>query len=503
MTQERRASIKKLPTGVPGLDLVLGGGLPEFSFTLIAGEPGTGKTTLAQQFLFENATPELTALYFTVLGEPAVKMLRYQQQYTFFDPRKVDESIRFVNLTDDVLERGLEGVLERIVHEVKESGAAFVVVDSFRSLVRATDPGNATAPPELQKFVERLAVHLTTWEVTSLLVGEYEDAGRRGNGVFTIADSILSLSQASDNNSVVRKLQVVKVRGQAQMPGLHTFRITDDGLQVFPRLSLAVDEKERETPIGRAATGVAGLDEMMGGGIPVGDSVLIVGPTGTGKSVLATQFIAEGVRRGEPGVLVVFEEHPKEYLYRAEGLGFELGDMVREGKLEALYLRPLDLSPDETLHEIREAVRRVGAKRVVIDSMSGFELALAPTFRTDFREALYRLVGALTGVGITVITTMEAAQSHEEVRFTPNVISFLADDLVSFRYIEVERALKKVVAVVKMRGSQHSKEYREYEITDSGIAIVGNLDGYVGRISGAPYLATWEYPGGRPSEPSP
>jgi len=499
MTQERKASIEKLPTGVPGLDLVLGGGLPEYSFTLIAGEPGTGKTTLAQQFLFENATPEQTGLYFTVLGEPAVKMLRYQQQFTFFDSRKVDESVRFMNLTDDALERGLEGVLERIVQEVKASGATFVVVDSFRSLVRAT--ATIAAPTDLQNFVERLAVHLTTWEVTSLLVGEYEHADKRGNAVFTIADSILWLSQAPDNNSVVRKLQVVKVRGQAQMPGLHTFRITDDGLQVFPRLSLAVGGQKRETPSGRATTGVAGLDEMMGGGIPVGDSVLIVGPTGTGKSVLATQFIAEGVRRGEPGVLVVFEEHPKEYLHRAEGLGFELSEMVREGKLEALYLRPLDLSPDETLYEIREAVRRVGAKRVVIDSMSGFELALAPTFRADFREALYRLVGALTGVGITVITTMEAAQSHEEVRFTPNVISFLADDLVSFRYIEVERALKKVVAVVKMRGSQHSKEYREYEITDHGIEIGGDLDGYVGRISGAPYLATWEYVSGLPQPP--
>src|SRR5690606_25650404 len=143
------------------------------------------------------------------------------------------------------------------------------------------------------------------------------------------------------------KIQVVKVRGQAQMPGLHTFRITDAGLQVFPRLSLAVSEEERETPSGRAATGVAGLDEMMGGGIPTGDSVLVAGPSGAGKSVLATQFIAEGGNMGEAGVLVVFEEHPKEYLHRADGLGFGLQEMIEDGKLEALYLRPLDLSPDE------------------------------------------------------------------------------------------------------------------------------------------------------------
>jgi circadian clock protein KaiC len=487
MSQGKKVVIKKLPSGVPGLDLILGGGVPEGSFNLIAGAPGTGKTTLAQQFVFENATTECTALFFTVLGEPAVKMLRHQQQYTFFDPEKVDESIRFVNLGDDAIEGGLEGALERIIEEVEKSGAGIVVVDSFRSLTDALQ-ADSVAPSRIPGVLQRLAMQLTTWQVTSFLVGEYEEGDRSGNPVFTIADTIIWLEQAPDNNSIVRKLQVGKIRGQAPMPGLHTYRITDGGLQVFPRLSLAVDEQERETPTGRASTGVPGLDEMMGGGIPTGDSVLVAGPSGSGKSVLATQFIAEGGKQGEPGVLVVFEEHPKEYLYRADGLGFKLREMIDQRTLEALYLRPLDLSPDETLHEIREAVKRVGAKRVVIDSMSGFELALAPTFRADFRESLYRLVGALTGVGITVLTTMEVTQGQDELRFTPNVISFLADDLISLRYVEVERELKKVAAVVKMRGSQHSKAYREYEITEGGFVVGGDLDGYTGRISGAPVL---------------
>jgi circadian clock protein KaiC len=491
MNQGQGVVIKKLPSGVSGLDIILGGGVPEGSFNLVAGPPGTGKTTLAQQFVFENATPERTALFFTVLGEPAVKMLRHQQQYTFFDAGKVGESIRFVNLSDDAIERGLEGALERIIEEVERSGASFVVVDSFRALTHALPAGSA-APSKVPGVLQRLAMHLTTWQVTSFLVGEYEDVDLTGNPVFTIADTIVWLAQAADNNSIVRKLQVVKIRGQAPMPGLHTYRITDGGLQVFPRLSLVVDEHERETPTGRAATGVPGLDEMMGGGIPTGDSVLVAGPSGSGKSVLATQFIAEGGKHGDAGVLVVFEEHPKEYLHRADGLGFKLRDMIEAGTLEALYLRPLDLSPDETLHEIREAVKRVGAKRVVIDSMSGFELALAPTFRADFRESLYRLVGALTGVGITVLTTMEVTQGHDEFRFTPNVISFLADDLISLRYVEVDRELRKVLAVVKMRGSQHSKAYREYEITEQGFVVGGDLDGYAGRISGAAVLTKQE-----------
>ncbi len=483
----KRVVIRQLATGVPGMDAVLGGGIPEYSFNLVAGEPGSGKTTLAHQLMFANATPVCPALYFTILGEPAVKMLRYQQQYTFFDLDLVGDAIRFVNLTDDVRERGLAGVLARIVAEVEASSPCLVVVDSFRSLIRVPH-GAPDAGHELRSFVQQLALHLTSWQVTSFMVGEYLPVERESDAVFTIADSILWLSQEVDRNSVVRKLQVVKVRGQGPMPGLHTFKITEDGVRVFPRISLPMREEDRTTPRGRVSTGVKALDEMMGGGIPRGDSVLITGPSGSGKSVLATQFIAEGATHGEPGVLVVFEEHPKEYVHRAHELGFPLEKMVEKGMLEVMYLRPLDLSPDETLFEIRAAAERVGAQRVVIDSMSGFELALAPTFRTDFRESLYRLVGALTGVGITVLTTMEIIQESSELRFTPNVVSFLADVLVLLRYVESEGWMKKVMTIAKMRGSQHSKAFREYDITERGFEVGGGLEGFHGSISGAPYL---------------
>lgn len=487
MSNGEKLDLKLLRTGVPGLDDVLGGGIPEYSFNLIAGEPGSGKTTLAHQIMFSNATPKRPALYFTVVGEPPLKMLRYQQQYSFFDASMVGESVKLVSLTDELMANGLEGVLARIVAEVDEHNPSTVVVDSFRTLVN-TVSGLGTGESDLQTFVQRLALHLASWQVTSFLVGEYGREERESSAVFTIADGIIWLSQELDRNSVVRKLHIVKVRGRATMPGLHTFRITDDGLRVFPRISIKRPEGDRVVERGRLSTGVPALDEMMGGGIPAGDSILVAGPSGAGKSVLATQFISAGAAVGEPGVLIVFEEHPKEYLFRAQELGFGVDEMIGKGLLEAIYLRPLDLSPDETLHEIREAVSRVGAKRVVIDSLSGFELALAPTFRADFRESLYRLIGALTGVGITVLTTMELGQDETQLRFTPNVISFLADDLIMLRYVEVERQLRKVLTVGKMRGSQHSKQFREYEITRHGVDIRDGLDGYSGRISGAPQL---------------
>ncbi|MDZ4720066.1 MAG: ATPase domain-containing protein, partial [Roseiflexaceae bacterium] len=410
------------------------------------------------------------ALYFTVMGESPIKVLRHQQQMSFFDATKLGESIHFMDLTEMVLEQGLGDVLERIIQQVEATNPRIVIVDSFQAAARASSTSQVSMI-DMQSFTQRLAVHLTAWQATTFLIGEYLDEGRQNNPVLTVADGIFVLSQSIDRNSVVRKLQVIKSRGQATMAGLHTFRISQAGLRVFPRASIAVAAMKRSQPLGRGTSGVEGLDELLGGGIPLGDALLISGPSGAGKSVLATQFIASGALHGEPGVIAVFEEHPLEYTRRAQSLGIDLEELEQQGKLKIIYIRPLDLSPDETLFEIREAVREIDAKRVVIDSLTGFELALAPTFRTDFRESLYRLVGALTGSNIIVLMTMEIVQSSTEMRLSPYVISFLADNIILLHYTEIAGKLKKSLRVIKMRNSDHSKDLWQYEITDQGMII--------------------------------
>jgi circadian clock protein KaiC len=482
---EERAAIKSLPSGVSGLDVVLGGGLPEYSFNLIAGGPGSGKTTLAHQIMFANATVERPALYFTVLGEPTLKMLRYQRQFTYFDPELAGSAIQFINLSAEVMEQDLSDVLQRIVSEIERAKPGIVVVDSFRTIAgqqRSSEVGAF----DLDQFVQRLALHLTTWEVTSFLLGEYAAEEQR-NPVFTVADGILWLMQSTDRNSVVRKLQVVKSRGRAPMPGLHTFRITDDGLQIFPRIpeqtrSRAAQQYER------LSTGVPGMDEMIGGGVVAGDAVMLTGPAGSGKSTVATQFMVAGLAKGETGVIAVFEEYPEEYLARANTRNPVVGKMIKEGKLELIYLRPLDLSVDEALFAILDAVERVGAKRVVIDSLSGFEVALAPTFREDFRESLYRLVGTLTATGVTVFMTAEVSEAFSEARFTTEKVSFITDEIIVQRYIEMEGELKRVMAVIKMRGSDHSHEFRLYDVGAKGVVVGDSLTEYDGIITGVPTL---------------
>lgn len=482
-----KVKIRQIPSGVRGLDEILGGGIPEYSFNIIAGSPGCGKTTLAHQILFANATEKGPALYFTVLGEPAMKMLRYQQQYTFFDEARLGRAIRFINLADVVLQQDLDAVYAEIVKQVAAVGPRLVVVDSFRTVVRMATTGASELA--MQSFIQRLAQFLTSWEATTFLVGEYVMEEIRDNPIFTIADGLLWLSQVPERNSVVRKLQIMKLRGQDSVPGLHTIRISEGGLQAFSRTLGLAGKKGTRKGARRLSLGLPDLDAMMGGGIFEGDSCLVAGPSGTGKSTLASQFIDEGLRRGEAGVIAIFEERPAGYIARAANFGFDFKTPQEEGKLEILDLRPLDLSVDETMQEILDAVERTGAQRVVIDSLVGFEMALAPGLRTDFRESLYRMIGALTGAGVTIVSTVEVEDSFTALPFSQYVISFLTDDIIRMRYVEIGGQLRKVIVVIKMRGGNHSKDIREYVITNEGLSVLAPRESdYTGLTTGAPKL---------------
>jgi len=484
-----RVRIKRLPSGVPGLDEVLGGGFPEYSFNLLAGGPGGGKTTLAHQIVFANATVERPALYISILGEPPIKLLRYQQQYSFFDPSILGKAIRYVHLGQDSVSGGLSQVLSSIVRAVDSQSPSMVVVDSFRAVLRQSGLGLAAViagEMDLQNFIQRLALHLTSSEATTFLLGEYIDTESDNNAVFTVADGIIWLHQALDRNSMVRKLQVVKMRGQCPLPGLHPARISDHGLRVFPRSSQPEPRPESVSASRRLSTGVSPLDEMLGGGIPTGHTTLVVGPSGSGKTILSNQFLLEGGRQGECGVIAVFEKRPREYLEMTPH-GPELAQLIHDGKLQILYLRPPDLSIDEILLELRAAILRTGAKRAVIDSLSGLELALAPTFREDFRESLSRMLGTLTSLGVTVMSTVEQCDSYTDFRLTPQTVSFLTDAVITQRYVKLEGSIKRVMSVVKVRASRHSNELREYEITASGLTVLpGSLGRYEGPRSGSP-----------------
>jgi circadian clock protein KaiC len=476
-----KVTINRLATGVPGLDEVLGGGLPEFSFNLIAGPPGCGKTTLAHQMMFNLATPERPALFFTVLGEPPLKMLRYQQQFDFFDSEAINHSIRYINLADDTLAGNLDEVLRRIVAEVEAHGPALVFVDSFRSVVLASqtqdNPNN-----NLPQFVQQLGMLMTTWQATTFLIGEYFTETDT-NPIFTVADGLIWLRQSVQRNSMVRKMEIMKMRGQPTLPGLHTFRIDTSGIKVFAPAAISVkkqDDLSKNVVPPRLKMGIPQLDEMLGGGLPQGYSLLVAGPSGSGKSILAASFLAEGARTGETGVIAMFEQRP------SHSQNATLARLIKSDKVGLVDSHAPDTSIDEIVQLLLSEIKRLKATRVVIDSLSGFELALAPTFREDFRESLSRMVTALTSVGVSVLMTSELEDRYTDLRFSPYGTAFLTDAIIVQRYIEVQSRLLRIMAVVKVRASAHSDELRLYRIDDKGLQIDAMLLDQEGLLGGRP-----------------
>jgi circadian clock protein KaiC len=297
--------------------------------------------------------------------------------------------------------------------------------------------------------------------------------------VFTVADGLIWMRQHVQRNAMVRKMEIMKMRGQPSLPGLHAFRITGDGLQIFVPPPGQVHAGTHAVP-DRAAMGVPGLDEMMDGGLPRGYSLLLAGPSGSGKSILAAAFLNAGVRNGETGVIAAFERRPN----RAHNQ--ELARNIEQGRIGLVESHAADISIEEVVHLLAKEIHRLKASRVVIDSLSGFELALGPSFKEDFRESLQRLVASLTGLGVTVLMTSELEDRYTDLRFSPYGTAFMTDAIIVQRYIEVESRLRRVMAVVKVRDSAHSDELREYSIDNSGIRLGTRLAEQEGLLGGRP-----------------
>ncbi len=236
---QTRSHIRQLSTGVPGLDQLLGGGIPEFSLNLIGGAPGSGKTTLAHQIMFSLAGPERRALFFTTLGEPALKMLRYQQLFPFFDVNKINRSIRFVDLSAAVRENDLNAILAHIADAVHDFSPRLVFIDSFES-VEQSALGLAPGLTALRSFIQQLGTTMAAWLVTTFLIGEYRLPEAESCPAIAIADGILWLSQTLQYEEAVREIQVLAMRGQAQRPGPHTFLINDSGIEIVARSPLGI-----------------------------------------------------------------------------------------------------------------------------------------------------------------------------------------------------------------------------------------------------------------------
>jgi circadian clock protein KaiC len=451
-------------TGLPTLDAILGGGLPASSVSVLAGEPGSGKTILTLQLLFHAARQGKTCLYFTTLSEPAVKVIRYMQGFSFFDAALMGERIIFADL-GKFIRKGADETLTEIAAHVEQHEPDFVAIDSFRSigeLLRGT-------MPTMRPFVYDLANQMAGWGATTLLVGEYVPDDFSKFAEFAVADGIIRIGSRRQELTSVRELEILKLRGADYATGVHFFDITSNGLTIYPRVS-ASDSTEKAPSAGeRVGTGVKGLDELLDGGLPRSSSTVVQGGTGTGKTLLGLSFLVEGARHKERGVLYTLEETLDQVRSVARGFGLDLAALEAANLLLIKYASPVELSTDRFLNEVRSEVKQLGARRVVLDSLTSMAMGIPSDRR--FKEIVYSLAKHMRSAGISLVMTMESEQLLGSANLSGLGVSFIADNLIQLRYVELEGRLERAISVIKARGIKVNSELRSASIGPDGLTV--------------------------------
>jgi circadian clock protein KaiC len=452
--------MERLSSGHARLDEILQGGLPSNSINLIIGPPGTGKTILSQQYVFHNATEERPALYLSTVSEPFDKILRYGEALSFFDATAIGQRVMYEDLGAVIVEEGLPGVLNALDALMRRHRPGVIVIDSFKAL-----RPYAADEAEFRNFLHDLAGRLSAVATSAFWIGEYDAGQIRDAAEFAVADSVISLSMDMVSERDVRTLRVVKLRGSGFARGEHSYRITPEGLRVFPRLADRLDSSIYTLADDRVSTGVPALDTLLGDGYWTGAATLVCGPSGVGKTLMGLQFIVSGAAAGETGVFATFEENRAQLNRAVRGFGWSLD---REG-VYVLDRAPVDVYIDEWVYELLDLVESVGAKRVVVDSLS--DLWLTVKDERHFREWAYSLTTHFSRSGVSLLMTLEVPELFDPTRISQHGVSQLSDNVLLLQYLREGDRLQRSLTVLKTRASLHGPVITPFEITNEGIAL--------------------------------
>lgn len=450
----------RLPSGNDALDLVLSGGLPGSAINLLVGLPGTGKTIVAQQYVFRNGTPEQPAIYFSTVSEPLDKILRFGQTLEFFEPDAIGSSVFYEDLGEILNRDGLEGVGQRVATVLKERHPCLIVIDSFKALSTfAADPG------DFRRFLYAFAGRLSASPAASIWVGEYAHSDIGTGPEFAVADAIVALGTVRTGEREMRLLQVVKLRGSAYLSGRHAYRLTNSGLNLYPRLADIPSEDSYVLERERLSSGILALDEMLAEGYWPGASTLIAGPSGAGKTLMGLHFIFNGARLGEPGIVATLQENPVQLQRIVRGFGWSLD----EPGVEVMYRSPVDIYVDEWVYDLLRLAEETGARRILLDSLPDLRMTTSDEVR--FREFLYSLMQRCSRAGISLMMTMEVPDLFGFDRFPEFGISHLSDNVVLLNFFIDGGSIKRAMSVTKTRASRHEPEIREFSISRDGIVL--------------------------------
>jgi circadian clock protein KaiC len=450
----------RLLSGHEPLDAVLGGGLPANAISLIMGRPGSGKTILAQQYAFRNGRPGRPAVYLSTVSEPLEKIVRFGQSLSFFDAAAIGRSVFYEDLGATVSRDGLTGVVEQVASVVKERHPGLIVIDSFKALQAFADSYG-----EFRKFLHELAGRLGAFPAATLWVGEYEDAEIASMAEFAVADAIVDLTSERIGQREARFLQVKKLRGSRFQSGQHAYRLTADGMHLFPRLADMPIEQEYTLGEVRLSSGIPALDAMLAEGYWPGASTLIAGPSGSGKTLMGLHFVMNGARHSEPGVIASLQENPTQLQRVLAGFGWSL----TEPNVETMYRSPIDIYIDQWVYELLETVDLIGARRVLIDSLADLRISAGDDIR--FREFVYSLVQRFSRQGVSVMMTLEIPDLFGAGHLSESAVSPLSDNVVLLSYLREHDTIKRTMTVIKTRATRHDPMVRQFMIGPRGIVL--------------------------------
>ena len=461
---------------MPGLDLVLNGGLEPGAVVIVAGPPGSGKTILAQQMCFASAVAGRKSVYYTTVSEPHTKLVRHLEAFSFFDPEALGPRVEYIHLGEFLVpgrQDGLELMTSEIVRKGLDEEPAIVVIDSAKMLREFADER------ELRTALYDLTGRFAQSDTVLLLLGEYTPAELSGDVEFSLADGIIQLEYQAREPVDRRWLRVVKLRGTSPRSGKHTFRIGPAGVEVFPRIETLIPHRPVPVSSHRVRSGIPGLDELMSGGAKQGDATLLTGPSGIGKTIFGLRWITQELEQGERCLYVTFQDTPEQLAGMAAAFGWDLRSSQDSGQLVLSHIPMGDLDLDVMATTVREQLDGQPVSRIVFDSLS--EMVLAAHEEERFPAYLRSLLGLIRAGGSSLMVTSETAAHGEEPAMLDELM-FLFDNVLDLRYIEDGSRVGRALQVAKMRSSWHEMTLHGFTITERGIIVGDMLHGVTGRL---------------------
>lgn len=463
------AELPRLISGVPGLDRVLDGGLVEGSSYIVQGEPGAGKTVLATQIAFGQAKAGRRILYATLLAESHERLFQSLSTMDYYDAASLGDGVTFVSLFQILRSDGLEAVVGLLRKEIARQSATVLIIDG---LLNARDLASNTL--DVKTFVAEVQGHAAFANCTVLFLTSA--ASTEVSPEHTMVDGVVELVEQVIGVRSIRRLRVRKARGMATLGGYHQFIITSAGMRVFPRIEAQYAcPTSNDVPNGtRIGTGSHGLDAMLGGGLPHASMTLASGPAGCGKTTLGMSFLAAAEKR-EPALFFGFYETPERLRLKARSLELSLDDKLSAGQLEIIW-RPMGENLlDELGHTVVEAVGRRNVKRLVIDSLAGFQRAsVSPERLSDFISVLFN---QLRGLGITTIATQETAPHRGATDMPTSQFLSVFENLIGVHHLGASAEPRQAVSVMKMRDSAFEPGFRVLEIGRGGLIVGEKIAG--------------------------